>query len=45
LARRWRWQESNPLRQRLQGAPATLAVIPRCPQDGTPAGLTWCSRC
>jgi hypothetical protein len=24
----WRWQESNPLRQRLQGAPATLAVIP-----------------
>ena len=33
-SRQWRWQESNPLRQRLQGAPATLAVIPRCPQDG-----------
>ena len=24
----WRWPESNRLRQRLQGAPATLAVTP-----------------
>lgn len=25
----WRWQESNPLRQRLQGAPATFSCHPR----------------
>ena len=31
----WKWWESNPLRQRLQGAPAALAVTPRCPQDGS----------
>src|SRR6266487_454947 len=42
----WRWPESNRLRQRLQGAPATLAVTPTaglgiiCP--GLP--LSWCSR-
>lgn len=31
-AARWRWRESNPLRRRLQGVPATSAVIPmvRC---------------
>src|SRR5258706_453185 len=31
----WRWPESNRLRQRLQGAPATLAVTPAGrPQPG-----------
>ena len=38
----WRWPESNPLRQRLQGAPATSAVIPTAAaarnRGGVPAG-------
>ena len=37
----WKWWESDPLRQRLQGAPATLAVTPRCPQDGSLRALLW----
>jgi hypothetical protein len=44
---RWRWQESNRLRQRLQGAPATLAVTPagrlRLICHGLP--FVWCARC
>jgi hypothetical protein len=41
----WRWPESNRLRQRLQGAPATLAVTPagrlRLICHGLP--FVWCS--
>jgi hypothetical protein len=32
--RKWRWPESNPLRQRLQGAPVTLTVIPETAAAG-----------
>jgi hypothetical protein len=42
----WRWPESNRLRQRLQGAPATLAVTPagrlRLICHGLP--FVWCAR-
>src|SRR4029077_242798 len=42
----WRWPESNRLRQRLQGAPATLAVTPagrlRLICHGLP--LVWSAR-
>lgn len=34
----WRRRESNPLRQRLQGATATLAVIPKCGCCGAAPG-------
>jgi hypothetical protein len=46
VERPWRWPESNRLRQRLQGAPATLAVTPLAGFGIICLGLpfSWCSR-
>jgi hypothetical protein len=41
----WRWQESNPLRQRLQGVPATISCHPQVPAGWRLRALLGCSRC